>query len=909
MQAWQPDDAEILPIRDREDLERRETTSRIIAIADQRAPTGISVPGGRYQPPRLIEALVPRPGLAAQMAAAEGRLVLLVGPAGSGKTMALADHHRQVSQRRAAHWLTLSTEDNDPAALRRHLDRAFPADAAAIAGFIDGLERIIDPAAHALIERFLLRLPARGSLFATTRRIRGTMLHDGWLRGVVNVIGPDRLKMDDDEAAALLGPDWTGWDAQRLNQFVDGWAAGLRCFARVPDAARRLLDDPGERAAIPAEMAHYFDDVICAAMEPTALAALMDVSVLDRFTPEALAAMPGQPCPWSQIDAHIRDGLFIRYLDDARCWAGFHPAFGRHLRQRLRRSDPGRHEALKRFAATWFEHHGFAAEAIRHAVTVTDRAFAAQIMENVGAILVDLRDGPDVGLGERVSVAEARDLPLLFLGQLYFRIRRGKLIESRAAFEEARALTRNFTLLHEGADPVAIQGFALTLDLVLEASEDRPVTEERIASLEAALAAHIGKQPVLAGSVACMLALAYLELSRYTEAATVCGIGFNALNEFRASKVAIFLRIHQADIALAHDTVDKAILYIEDAQRLARAEGGNSYEIFSTQILRANLHYENNDVDAALSLLEPALAQIGTINGWVRLYATGFGIAAAIAGSRQGIEAAEALLRAGEALARERNLPRLLRFLSVARLRELTRAGEWRAAMDLMDDRLLADLLSSDSLSPVTLGVQVPALLEAARLMVELGRPHDAQSWLDRINKAFLDEADSRLRFTFRVIAMRAAHGLRRYNAAVGHMQAAIDLARHTGLVRRALNNRRHLIEVYDWSLRNGRHLPSRIGAYVDDVLRRADGSESGTALRQASPRRGAEQVANNFTLSPRETEIIALVAEGYITKEIATRLGISEGTVKSHRKKIHEKLGVASRAQAIVRARDLLII
>jgi DNA-binding CsgD family transcriptional regulator len=67
--------------------------------------------------------------------------------------------------------------------------------------------------------------------------------------------------------------------------------------------------------------------------------------------------------------------------------------------------------------------------------------------------------------------------------------------------------------------------------------------------------------------------------------------------------------------------------------------------------------------------------------------------------------------------------------------------------------------------------------------------------------------------------------------------------------------------------------------------------------------------ITPNFALSPRETEIIALIAEGYLTKEIAVRLQISEGTVKSHRKKIHEKLGVISKSQAISRARELLII
>ncbi|MDE5760827.1 MAG: LuxR C-terminal-related transcriptional regulator [Bacteroides sp.] len=47
--------------------------------------------------------------------------------------------------------------------------------------------------------------------------------------------------------------------------------------------------------------------------------------------------------------------------------------------------------------------------------------------------------------------------------------------------------------------------------------------------------------------------------------------------------------------------------------------------------------------------------------------------------------------------------------------------------------------------------------------------------------------------------------------------------------------------------------------------------------------------------LSPRETEVLALVAKGCINKEIADRLHISLTTVISHRKNITEKLGIKS--------------
>ena len=55
--------------------------------------------------------------------------------------------------------------------------------------------------------------------------------------------------------------------------------------------------------------------------------------------------------------------------------------------------------------------------------------------------------------------------------------------------------------------------------------------------------------------------------------------------------------------------------------------------------------------------------------------------------------------------------------------------------------------------------------------------------------------------------------------------------------------------------------------------------------------------------LTPRETEILALLAEGQSNKAIARNLGISDGTVKLHVKAILRKLNVHSRVEAAVMA------
>jgi two-component system response regulator NreC len=57
-------------------------------------------------------------------------------------------------------------------------------------------------------------------------------------------------------------------------------------------------------------------------------------------------------------------------------------------------------------------------------------------------------------------------------------------------------------------------------------------------------------------------------------------------------------------------------------------------------------------------------------------------------------------------------------------------------------------------------------------------------------------------------------------------------------------------------------------------------------------------------TLSPREKEILSLLAEGYSSKEIADRLVISPSTVHSHRGNLMDKLGLNNRRELIQFAR-----
>ncbi len=107
-------------------------------------------------------------------------------------------------------------------------------------------------------------------------------------------------------------------------------------------------------------------------------------------------------------------------------------------------------------------------------------------------------------------------------------------------------------------------------------------------------------------------------------------------------------------------------------------------------------------------------------------------------------------------------------------------------------------------------------------------------------------------------------------------------------------------------------------------LLREADGARLAAALRAVAeglaafdprladaalrPREGMPSPPAE-ALTPRELEVLQLMAEGMPNKTIAGRLGISEHTVKFHVNAILNKLGAQGRTEAVVRATRLGLV
>jgi DNA-binding CsgD family transcriptional regulator len=112
--------------------------------------------------------------------------------------------------------------------------------------------------------------------------------------------------------------------------------------------------------------------------------------------------------------------------------------------------------------------------------------------------------------------------------------------------------------------------------------------------------------------------------------------------------------------------------------------------------------------------------------------------------------------------------------------------------------------------------------------------------------------------------------------------------------------------------------VPGKIEMSLADVEVHAPFGEFGTAIELTDVRVGAAtnsvwtggaEAAPAEPLTPREVEVLGLVARGWTNRAVAEELVLSVGTVRVHVQHILRKLGVSDRTGAVVRGMELGLI
>ncbi|MBV9684910.1 MAG: AAA family ATPase [Solirubrobacterales bacterium] len=387
-----------------------------VAGGDRVAPllrTKLAVPSS----PRLVV----RESLIDALSAGPSRpLTLVYGPAGSGKTMLVAQWAASASDGRAVAWLSLETGDNDPARFWTYMIEAVRSvlpgiGKAAVAMLGAPGVNLVDEALPTLInelaevsERFVLvlddyhaiederihegmaslieHLPATLRIVMTSRAEPPLRVGTLRARAQLNEIDAVQLRFSLSEAESMLndlhGLGLAPETVKRLHERTEGWAAGLylavlsmrgredaRSFvASFTGSDRRVVD--------------YLAAEVLGELDEAELDFLLDTSVLDTFCAALCDAVTGARDSRAMLDRIERVNYFLIPLDPRHEWYRYHHLFGELLRHELERRQPRSAAQLHRRAAGWFLDAGMVSEAIGHLTDAGELDAASELIAN-----------------------------------------------------------------------------------------------------------------------------------------------------------------------------------------------------------------------------------------------------------------------------------------------------------------------------------------------------------------------------------------------------------------------------------------------------------------------------------------------------------------------------------------------
>ena len=382
----------------------------------------------KLRAPRARKEWVERAELVDYLTGQSAPLVLVEGPAGSGKTTLIAQWQLSPAESRRFAWISLDDGDNDPGRLWWHvacaLQRACPGyradDVLAAARsrrpepggtllplLISELARLREPVVLVLddyhlvtapdcrnqIASLLLHVPQGVQLVLITREEPALPLAQLRTSGNLVEVRAPELRFTPAQAAALVaavvGIELTEAELAGLVDRTEGWPAGVYLAALAargrPSPGAFIGQFSGDSRFVADFLA---DDVL--SRQPAAVRQfLLRTSILSRFCAPLCDALTGSSDSAEMIDVLERENLFVVPLDDTRQWFRYHHLFAQMLRSELTRAEPETVLALHQRASAWHRRSGSADEAIRHAQAAGDVAGVISLIAAHWAAYVD----------------------------------------------------------------------------------------------------------------------------------------------------------------------------------------------------------------------------------------------------------------------------------------------------------------------------------------------------------------------------------------------------------------------------------------------------------------------------------------------------------------------------------------
>ena len=911
----------------------------------------------KLRPPRLRPDIVHRARLLQRLTAGQAQpFILVAAPAGFGKTTLLIDWLTQQPPHRTA-WLALDQADNQPtqfwqsalaalavvaptACQEAMALLALPTPPAipelltllinTVALLPDSYTLVLDD--YHLIEsravheevRFLIEaLPSNLQLIILTRADPPFPLTRWRARGLLTEIRAHDLRFARAEIAAFFanfrtchgGAPLSEADLAILEERTEGWAAGLQLaqlsLQGCSDVKQFIQTFGGNHK----QVLDYLTSEVLEQQPPALQQFLLQTSILERLCAEVCATLiateqgaavepvqPPRPSPaaitqaQATLEALANANLFVVALDEEGRWYRYHALFAALLRKRLLQTAPTAVDELYRRAALWYEQAGLIDMAIQHAFAATDRDLAiALIARHATAAWLrgDLRQLE--GWLTRLPAGVLETNPALTLAKLWVNVLSRQLPD----FEQALAA---HPALQDGAPSPALAGeiallratvalFQTQYERVIDYAQlalhhfDRPSLSPREVALRAAATLNLGLAQRRQGNTAAALPL-LTDAARLAQLADAPYVRMVALENLGSAHV-------------RHGALVRAIETYRQARAIPAQPGAPIAQITGViDIALGEIYYEQNQLERVIDLMPVAFQQLHqllrgmepgvTVRGYSLLARTELALGRPAA-AQAAIQEAELFL----ARLPQPN-PAISALWAVHKTRLWLQQGDLLVAHTEATGWCVAERTELACFQQLTL----------ARLRIAQLQQQASPAWVTEATQLLAAALATAVQNTWvsqqiegLVLQALLQQVTQQTAQAVTTLRQALTLAQPATYIRTFVDLGEPVAALVRQVQAQG-----TLTAYCQQLLA-AIPVPTAPILPPAASVHHADLIE---ALSPREMEVLRLLALGKTNQEIADTLIIALGTVKSHTNSLFGKLGVASRTQAIARSHDL---
>jgi LuxR family transcriptional regulator, maltose regulon positive regulatory protein len=871
-------------------------------------------------------------------------LVLVSAPAGFGKSTLLAEWVSQAELPVA--WLSLDAGDNDPNRFLRYviaaLDTALAKQAAEIcvtaqdmlqspqpiaiqtmlvalindwtqipkpfALVLDDYQVITNPEVHEALTFILEHLPAHVHLVIASRVDPSLPLHR--LRAAQRLfeIRTDQLRFSRDESEVFINRvmelSLSREDISTLTGRTEGWIVGLQMAAL---SMQGIADRPAFVQAFSGSQRYILEYLIEEVLshQPEYLQSfLLQTSILDRLCGSLCNQVLGTQEDSQAILEHLdRHNIFLTPLDQVSYWYRYHHLFADLLRARLQRSQPEMLPSLHLRASQWYEEARLPEEAIGHALAAQEIERAARLVEQyafeimshgeMSALLGLFNALPQDLIARRPELGLLQAWAFTFSGQFDKVVAQLNQVEKQIQPRDTSRQARD-----------ALGGIAIIRGLLADFQGDMTSAVELAQRADELLSAEKWAERTIIPYVMGDSYLASGELNKAEQAfEQIFALGIKVGNPWTVSvalrKLALLKKL-QGKLHAVEALHNQAIQF-------AGERGGQEYgSMAATYVALANLLRERNELQPARRMVTQAIQNMerwqsstDTVNGYVTL--------AHICLSQGDVETAQEVLRKADKISRQGTIfPLTTATLEACQVRlwlvtgDFTKAGHWLAGR-LAGEKQFA--LKGEALKLKTDYLRELQWITMVRVLIarqELDRALEVLSIL-----AEGAEAAGRYGQLIEIFLLTALtlNGSGKREPALDFLTKSLALAEPEGYLRIFLDERESLEELLQAC---SQRIEGSLKAYSEKLL-----SASKIPLGEQEDLSIAAIQAEGLVehLTGREAEVLQLLAEGLSNQEIAKRLVVSEGTIKTHTHNLYGKLGVRSRTQAVARAQELKLI